>query len=50
MGVPGIRKTLRLGVLTLSLPTKLSWFGYFYAAIGFGFAISYLVNLLRLSR
>lgn len=50
MGFPGIRKTLRLRVLTLSIPTKLSWFDYLYAAIGFGFAISYLVNLLKLSR
>ncbi len=36
-----------LGVLTLMIPAELTWFSYFYAAIGFSFAISYLVGLLK---
>ncbi len=36
-----------LGVLTLMIPAKLTWFSYLYAAIGFSFAISYLVGLLK---
>ena len=36
-----------LGILTLLIPAELTWFTYFYAAIGFGFAISYLINLIR---
>lgn len=36
-----------LGVLTLMIPVKLTWFSYIYAAIGFGFAISYGINLLK---
>ena len=36
-----------LGVLTLMIPVKLTWFSYVYAAIGFGFAISYGINLLK---
>ena len=39
-----------LGLLTLLIPVSLSWFGYLYAAIGFGFSLSYLLNLLRASR
>lgn len=39
-----------LGLLTLLIPTQLTWFGYLYAAIGFGFAISYLLNLVKASR
>lgn len=35
-----------LGLLTLLIPVELTWFGYIYAAVGFGFALSYLVNLL----
>jgi hypothetical protein len=35
-----------LGLLTLLIPTTLSWFAYLYAAIGFGFALSYLLNLI----
>ena len=34
-----------LGVLTLMIPAELTWFSYLYAAIGFGFAISYLVGI-----
>jgi hypothetical protein len=34
-----------LGVLTLMVPAELTWFSYVYAAIGFGFAISYLVGI-----
>jgi len=29
------------------VPVELTWFTYIYAAIGFGFAISYLMNLTR---
>lgn len=36
-----------LGVLTLMIPTALTWFDYLYAAIGFGFAASYAINMLR---
>ncbi|CAB4809273.1 unannotated protein [freshwater metagenome] len=38
---------LTLGILTLMVPVELTWFTYIYAAIGFGFAISYLLNLTR---
>jgi len=36
-----------LGVLTLLIPAELTWFTYAYAAIGFGFSISYGYNLVR---
>ena len=36
-----------LGILTLMIPAELTWFSYLYAAIGFSFAISYLVGLLK---
>ena len=36
-----------LGVFTLLNPTELTWFSYIYAAIGFGFGLSYLINLMR---
>ncbi len=36
-----------LGVLTLMIPAELTWFAYLYAAIGFGFALSYLINMVR---
>ena len=36
-----------LGVLTLLNPTELTWFSYVYAAIGFGFGLSYLINLMK---
>ncbi len=36
-----------LGVLTLLIPAEITWFSYLYAAVGFGFAIAYLVNLVR---
>ena len=39
-----------LGVLTLMIPVKLTWFSYVYAAIGFGFAIAYAFNLLKSSK
>ena len=39
-----------LGLLTLLIPVELTWFGYLYAAIGFGFSLSYLINLTRASR
>jgi peptidoglycan/LPS O-acetylase OafA/YrhL len=34
-----------LGVLTLMIPAELTWFSYFYAGVGFGFALSYLVGM-----
>jgi len=36
-----------LGVLTLLIPGDMTWFSYLYAAVGFGFALAYLVNLVR---
>jgi hypothetical protein len=36
-----------LGVLTLLIPAQLTWFAYLYAAIGFGFGLSYLINIVR---
>jgi hypothetical protein len=36
-----------LGVLTLMIPGELTWFSYLYAAVGFGFGLAYLVNLVR---
>ena len=36
-----------LGFLTLFIPATLTPFAIGYAVIGFGFAISYLVNLLK---
>ena len=36
-----------LGVLTLLIPGEITWFSYIYAAIGFGFGVSYLINILR---
>ena len=36
-----------LGVFTLMIPVELTWFAYVYAAIGFGFSLSYLINLIR---
>lgn len=38
-----------LGLLTLLIPVELTWFGYLYAAIGFGFSISYLLNLIKVA-
>lgn len=39
-----------LGLLTLLIPVELTWFGYIYAAVGFGFSLSYLLNLLKINR
>lgn len=39
-----------LGLLTLLIPVELTWFGYLYAAIGFGFALAYLFNLVKVTR
>jgi hypothetical protein len=36
-----------LGLLTLMIPAELTWFSYLYAVIGFSFALSYLVGLLK---
>ena len=38
-----------LGILTLMIPTTMTWFGYAYAAIGFGFALSYLWGMFKKS-
>jgi len=39
--------TTGLGVLTLMIPGEITWFSYIYAAIGFSFGLSYLINILR---
>jgi hypothetical protein len=36
-----------LGFLTIFIPTSLTPFAIGYAVIGFGFSISYLINLIR---
>ena len=36
-----------LGVLTLMIPEEITWFTYLYAAVGFGFGLTYLINILR---
>jgi len=36
-----------LGILTLMIPAEMTWFTYLYAAVGFGFSISYGFNLVR---
>ena len=36
-----------LGVVTLLIPTNLTPFAIGYAVIGFGFALSYLLNLIK---
>ena len=36
-----------LGVLTLMIPSELTWFSYVYAAVGFGFSVSYLVGIFQ---
>lgn len=38
---------LALGVLTLLIPGSITWFSYLYTAIGFGFGLTYLINILR---
>lgn len=38
-----------LGLLTLLIPVELTWFAYLYAAIGFGFSLSYLINLIKVA-
>jgi len=52
VGVGNVAKVMcasatALGVLTLLVPADLTWFSYAYAAVGFGFGTSYLVNILR---
>ncbi len=37
-----------LGLVTLLIPVAYSWFTIAYAAIGFGFALAYVIGLLRL--
>jgi hypothetical protein len=36
-----------LGILTLLIPSGLSWFTIAYAAVGFGFGLAYVVCLVR---
>lgn len=36
-----------LGALTLMTPAGLTWFTYLYAAVGFAFGLSYLINMVR---
>jgi hypothetical protein len=36
-----------LGVLTLMIPGETTWFTYLYAAVGFGFGLTYLINIVR---
>jgi hypothetical protein len=36
-----------LGVLTLMIPGHITWFTYLYAAVGFGFGFTYLINIVR---
>ena len=36
-----------LGVLTLLIPTELTWFTYLYAVVGFGFGVAYVVGMVR---
>ena len=36
-----------LGVLTLMIPGQITWFTYLYAAVGFGFGLTYLINIVR---
>jgi len=36
-----------LGVLTLLIPGEITVFTCLYAAVGFGFGLSYLINILR---
>jgi hypothetical protein len=38
---------LALGLLTIFIPVELAPFTIFYAVIGLGFALSYLINLIR---
>ena len=36
-----------LAILTLMIPTKLTWFDYLYAAIGAGFGLAYVIALIN---
>ena len=36
-----------LVVLTRLIPGEITWFSYIYAAVGFGFGLSYLINIVR---
>ena len=38
---------MALAVVTLMIPTELTWFSYLYAAIGAGFSVAYMITLLR---
>ena len=38
---------IALAILTLLVPTTLTWFGYLYATIGAGFGLSYVIALAR---
>lgn len=47
VGLVMLLSATSLGVLTLLIPAKITIFTGVYAAIGFLFAISYLINLTR---
>ena len=38
---------ITLAILTLLIPTTLTWFGYLYATIGAGFGLAYVIALAR---
>lgn len=50
-----LRKTLKADsiifgasvIFLLLLPANITWFNYLYAAVGFGFTLWYLVNMVR---
>ena len=44
---PGIIAAAALGFFTVFIPNELTPFAILYAIIGFGFSVSYLVNLIR---
>jgi hypothetical protein len=38
-----------LGIITLLIPVGYTWFSLSYAAVGFSFALAYVIGLLRVS-
>ena len=47
VGIIMVLAAAGLGFLTIFIPTTLTPFAIGYAVIGFGFAISYLINLIK---
>ena len=47
VGIVMVLAAAGLGFLTIFIPTTLTPFAIGYAVIGFGFAISYLINLIK---